>query len=221
MEFNFSLFTSFITSAICTASWVVAYYGAVVLVDTGAMLFLGIGLLLTLKEAPGKQIALILIIGVLFKEIALIGVVFHTLYAKKKDVTVILLPIATYGILRLVTPTGNPDFSWLFHLENLTEGFDVTVRTLILTLGAFSFLIMIGMIWRRENSDIYRGFLRWVMFVGLPSVGIFCLGLFFASFDARFVWPLYFVMVPLAAAGVEQIDKYLGISKYMTKTPNT
>ncbi len=221
MEFNYSLFISFITSAVCTASWVVAYYGAAVLVDTGAMLFLGIGLLLTLREAPKEQISLVLVIGVLFKEIALIGGIAHFLYSKRREIMVPLLPIATYLILRFTIPSGNSEFTWLFHLGNFTEIINETIRTLVLTLGLFSFLIMIGMIWRRENLETYGKFQRWVLFVGLPSLGIFLLGLFFASFDARFVWPLYFAMIPIAAAGIAQIDKFLKISKHLNSTAET
>jgi hypothetical protein len=54
---------------------------------------------------------------------------------------------------------------------------------------------------------------QWLVSLGIPGIGYMFLGLFFAHFDVRFLWPLQLAMVPFigmgAAALIEMLRRHL------------
>lgn len=204
-EFGYSKPASFAASGICSFSWVVAYYGAVVLVDAGAVLCLSIALLLIYRDSNDYSVALFLLLGTLFKEIALVGVLASILWQKKlKPFTLVLPPIA-YFITRYVFSEGQLGYIWNFHLESFTTYLIPTIKTIGLTLGPFAVVFIIALLMRKKNADRFDKSIKWLVLIGIPCILIFLLGLFMAHFDSRFVWPLYPPLIPITAYGFDCI----------------
>ena len=99
---------AFVTSLVFTVSLLYVFYGAVVLVDPGAAFFLALSYYYMTQEGQGKKIALFLTLGVLFKELALVGALTYFLYMRFREWWFMIPPLGTYAILRLITPSGNP-----------------------------------------------------------------------------------------------------------------
>jgi hypothetical protein len=219
-EFGFSNLSSLASSGICSFSLAVAYFGAAVLVDVGAVLFLALSMLLMIREVNGYKIAILLTIGILFKEIAIIGVLAYLFYRKTRDLTAMIIPIITFALIRLVMPSANPEFIWQFQLYNFTLYLTHTLLSLLFGFVPFVLLCIAALIRKiREPSKYSREF-KWMFIMGIPASAIFGMGLFMAFFDARFIWPLYIALVPMMAAGSSEILRFLKIEKAEAAIPD-
>ena len=207
-NFGSSDFISFLTASLFSVSLVVLFYGAVALVDPGAIFFLSVVYYLMIKNNNGIQIALFLTIGVLFKEVALVGVFAFLLYNKLRGWQWTIFPIATYALLRFVMPSGNPGFIWMFHLGNFVDVGSATLRTFLLGLGPYILFLLFGIFFFKSETNVNLN--RWLLSLGVPSLCYIFIGLFFAHFDVRFIWPVYFAMLPFISNGIEFIlDKLM------------
>jgi hypothetical protein len=204
-DFGFSRIASFLASALCSFSWVVAYYGAAVLVDAGAVFCLSFALLMIYRNEGDITVALILTLGVLFKEIALVGVIASILWLRKLKPFTLILPLSTHLLVRFLFSVGDAGYLWYFHLDNLGVYLESTVKTLGLTLGPFLVVLLCAIIFRNANAVQFSNSLKWLVLVGLPCLAILFMGLFMARFDSRFVWPVYPALVRVTAYGLSQI----------------
>jgi hypothetical protein len=202
-------FTGFLATLVFTISLVYLFYGAVVLVEPGAVFFLVLGYYLIPEDGNSMLIAIVLSLGVLFKEVALVGVITYLVYRRFRDWWWMIPPIATYGLIRLVTPSGNPEFLWAFHLDNVTIFASATVRTLIYGLGPIMVFLLLGILFVRKKGDQELLDMKWYIASGIPAIGYMLLGLFFAHFDVRFLWPFYLMMIPLVTYGTRMIMQTL------------
>jgi len=212
-EFGFSVLSSMASSGVCSFSLAVAWYGTAVLVDAGAILFLALGMLLMLRDESGYKISILLSIGVLFKEVAIIGVLAYLFYRKTRDLLSMVLPILTYLVIKYITPSANPGFTWQFHLLNFTTYLVHTLQVLLIGLAPFVLVCIPALARKAKEPSKYTREFKWMFIMGIPALGIFGLGLFWAFFDGRFIWPLYIALVPMMAAGSSEILRLLKIEK--------
>ncbi|MFW9805149.1 MAG: hypothetical protein ACFFFK_00305 [Candidatus Thorarchaeota archaeon] len=205
---NPSPLIALVTTLAFVVSLMYIFYGAVVLVDPGAVFFLILAYYYMTEDGASKRIALFLTLGVFFKEVALIGVLSYLLYARFKEWWLMIPPAGVYAILRLVTPSGNPGYVWTFHLQNLTTNLFGTMKTFAYGMGPFLILLLFAYLLHRRTL-IENGDGKWLISTGLPALAYLVLGLFFAHFDVRFLWPTYLMIVPLCADGVSEVFRFL------------
>lgn len=217
-DFGFPGHSCFLSSSLCTISWIVAYYGSAVLVDAGAVLCLSLAILVAKKGYGDFETAVILLVGVLFKEIALIGILAVILWEKKIRPLTIMLPSIAYVVIRFFTAQEGIGFVWYFHLESFTTHLEPTIKTLGLTLGPFMIMFLISLYFRNVNREVFTQTQKWLILIGLACSISLLMGLFFAYFDSRFVWPLYPALVPIVAYGFENLAANLkSLSEKKTK----
>ncbi|MFX1263991.1 MAG: hypothetical protein ACFFH0_01315 [Promethearchaeota archaeon] len=221
MEFGLSDFSAFLASLVCSASLANLFYGSVVLVDPGALFFLALAYHQMMKNGDDKLIAVLFALGVLYKEVALVGVLAFLIHRRLRGWYWMILPIAVYGALRLLIPSGNPGFLWTFHLDNLTSVAPATVRTFAFGLGPHVLLFLIGLL--MGKGEFQSKARKWLVSLGIPGIGYMILGLFFAHFDVRFLWPLQLSMVPLigigATAVIELLRRYIPLKAPREEAP--
>lgn len=213
-EYEVSILIAFLTSAIYSVSWVVMYYGAVVLVDPGAILCLSLAFLMMIRNKERWKIGLVLLIGVFIKEIALIGIASYLLLQRDFSPAVLVPAPLGYAVVRFITPVSNPGFLWHFHFRAFTDLFSSTMKTLLVALVPYLVLIAIGLLYERKNNNQSKGSQQYLISTAVPAVVFLGVGLFFAHFDARFVWPLYPSLVPTTVYAVDSIAKLL--KKHLT-----
>ncbi|MBD3160431.1 MAG: hypothetical protein GF309_16745 [Candidatus Lokiarchaeota archaeon] len=151
-EYEVSIPIAFLTSTIYSVSWVVMYYGAVVLVDPGAILCLSLAFLMMIRNKARWKIGLVLLIGVFLKEIALIGIASYLLLERDFSPAVLVPAPLGYAVIRLVTPVSNPGFLWHFHLRAFTDLFSSTMKTLLVAMVPYLVVIAIGLLYQRKNN---------------------------------------------------------------------
>ncbi|MHA2114955.1 MAG: hypothetical protein ACXABM_05615, partial [Candidatus Thorarchaeota archaeon] len=200
---------AFLTTMVFIVSLVYLFYGAVVLVDPGAVLFLSLAYYYMMDQGQGKKISIFLTLGVLFKELALVGVLTYLLYWKLKEWWLMIPPIGTYVILRIIMPSGNPDFIWTFHLSNIVTFGEQTLKTFLFGMAPFLILLILAYFHKRRNTMDKNDTSKWLIAGGIPALAYLILGLFFAHFDVRFFWPFYLVLIPLCTDGVSEFFRFI------------
>ena len=206
---NPSPLVAFLTTLVFTVSLLFVFYGAVVLVDPGAAFFLALAYYYMTEDGQGKKIALLLTLGVLFKELALVGVLTYLLYGRFKEWWLMIPPLGTYVVLRLITPSGNPGYFWAFHLENFTFNLAATLRTFLFGITPFLILLVFAFLYIRRSNAEDSETRTWLLAAGLPALAYLFLGLFFAHFDVRFFWPTYLLLIPLCTDGVAEFFRMI------------
>jgi len=217
-EFGYSKPASFAASGICSFSWVVAYYGAAVLVDAGAVLCLSVALLLIYRDSSDHSIAIVLLLGTLFKEIVLVGVLASILWQKKLKPLTLVLPVSAYIIIRYIFSEGQVGYIWYFHLESFTTYLIPTIKTLGLTLGPFAVIFVVALLMRKKSVGDFDKSIKWLVLIGIPCGLVLFMGLFMAHFDSRFVWPLYVPLVPITAYGFDCL--IVRLKSFLTRHPD-
>jgi hypothetical protein len=200
---------AFLTTLVFIVSLLFLFYGAVVLVDPGAVFFLSLAYYYMTDEGQGKKIAILLTLGVLFKEIALVGVLAYLLYGRLKEWWLMVLPLGTYAVLRVITPSSNPDYIWAFHLDTFVNNGAATSRTFLFGLTPFLILLILAYLHQRRTTLENDETNKWLIAGGIPAVAYLILGLFFAHFDVRFFWPTYLILIPLCTDGVSEFFRFI------------
>lgn len=209
MKRNPSPLVAFLTTLVFTVSLLYVFYGAVVLVDPGAAFFLSLAYYYMTEDGQGKKIVLLLTLGVLFKELALVGVLTYLLYNRFREWWLMVPPLGVYAILRIITPSGNPGYIWEFHFENLTLNLGATLRTFLFGVTPFLILLIFAFLYMRRSSIDTGETGKWLIAAGLPALAYLFLGLFFAHFDVRFLWPTYLLLIPLCTDGVTEFFRII------------
>ncbi len=189
---------AFYTAAICTASFPVAFYGAVPLVDALAVLVM-VAIVIGMIEGLGDWFAMtMLLFGVIVKEVVLFIGLYYVLREGVKKLWVLVPASILHLALRFLI-FGELANTLRFNLnifDRLLEVIGVTGITFVLPVTIL--LIRIGSDkchhWNLIIKDAFLGILAL-----LPLV---FLGLFFAYFDARFFWPLYLPLAPMIACSL-------------------
>jgi len=201
-----------LTTLVFIVSLLYLFYGAVVLVDPGAIFFLSLAYYYLREEGRNMQITILLTLGVLFKEVALVGVATYILLRNFKEWWLMVFPVGTYTILRIITPSGNPGYIWSFHLDNLVMNGVATLKTFLFGMTPFLILIILAYLHWRSSKTHESTDRKWILAAGIPALTYLFLGLFFAHFDVRFFWPIYLMLVPLCTDGFSEFFRLIRFS---------
>ncbi|MFW9798875.1 MAG: hypothetical protein ACFFD9_00410 [Candidatus Thorarchaeota archaeon] len=189
---------AFYAAAICTASFPVAFYGAVPLVDALAVLVM-VAVVIGMMEGLGDWFAMtMLLLGVIVKEIVLFIGLYYVLREGVKRIWVLVPASVLHLVLRFLI-FGELSNTLVFNLNIFDRLFEVVgVTGISFALPVTILLIRIRndkcQHWKSISKDTFLG-----IFALLPLV---LLGLFFAYFDARFLWPLYLPLAPMIACSL-------------------
>jgi len=215
-EFGVSDKSALFTSILCTVSVPMILYGPVVLVDALAVFVIGLIMLLTFRGEKGRYIMVLLVLGVMIQETVLLAGIFYVLWRGAKKVWILIPAVVAHLTVRYLThgPAGLTAGIGTLHGFNFTGNWVFTLGTVVLTMAIPVYLTYRYSMWKRhsvETDPEKRGALQlptqwWTigMMVFWPLV---VYGLFFCWFDARFLWPLYFVFAPTMARMIEVLRR--------------
>ena len=209
--------SAFLAAAICTVSFPVAFYGAVPLVDALAVLVM---LLVVIGQIEGKGdlfAMTLLLFGVIVKEVVLFIGLYYVLREIDESRSEsgpktaffvgikklwILIPASILHLALRSLIFGELANSLGFHLRI----FESPLR-MIQVVGGIGITFVVPTIillitFRREKCESW-GLAKRDALLGIVSLlPLAFLGLFFAYFDARFIWPLYLPLVPLVGCSI-------------------
>ena len=225
-EFDVSSFGAFAGTGLTTVNLISAAYGVCVLTDVPAMLFLAIVLLLLKREEKASVIIPIMVIGVLFKELVILGAavwMFRALLQRDRrgfieGTVAAIISFATYLTVRGIWSLFGVEPNWYWHwndLFNLTTNISVTIKSLWLGFMFWIPAMFVALIVLWKDYENMHPKFEW-MFQLSPVLLLFFAGLFMAYFSLRFIWPLYFAMAPAGGYAAEwtwdrMMEKFGGI----------
>ncbi|MFX1601856.1 MAG: hypothetical protein ACFFCK_00105 [Promethearchaeota archaeon] len=209
--------SAFLAAAICTVSFPVAYYGAVPLVDALAVLIM---LLVVIGQIEGKSdwfAMTLLLFGVIVKEVVLFIGLYYVLREiddsrLESDLKTaflvgvkklwIVVPASTLHLALRFLIFGGLANSLHFHLGI----FESSLR-LIQVAGGIGITFVLPMTillitFRREKCQSWGTAKRDALLGFVSLLPLALLGLFFAYFDARFIWPLYLPLIPTVGCSI-------------------
>lgn len=219
-SFGYGIFSSVCATGLCMISHPVMQYGSSVLVETPFMLLLAVGVYGIRKQWDWKRLAVLTIVGVGFKETALILALVYLVtqrFAGDRDwykgFYIAIAGGITYLLSRLVMSgtQGGAGWYWVFRLTNLLVRPWESLEVIYLSFLFISVPIVAAVIWRINEEWNFSGIDRfekakmWFVLVGVPLSALAWVSFFFAHFSVRFIWPMYLGLLPLIAFGIEQI----------------
>jgi hypothetical protein len=145
-EFGYDAITGFLTSSVLTASLVVAFYGAAVLVDAGAMFCSALAILMILQDKKDWEVATVILVGVLLKEIALMASLAYLIKTRRITSLGLWVPSAAYILVRLLMSQNGTGYIWGFNIDAFTQMLIPTIKTLVFMLSIPLVLILLGML---------------------------------------------------------------------------
>ena len=205
--------TAVIATTAATISNPVIFYSTAVLVDVSYIFFVALAILLMLHPRTKDKWYLILAIiclGVFFKESAAIGSVIYLLYTKKREhiPAFVLGPTFAYLGCRLSVGVLLMDGAKDFWFPSLDFLFMLPQIFLILFLNLMTFIfIFIWIILLLPSVHISVPQLDWVMPIIAGTGALMLYAMTSASFDGRFVWPLFLAFTPLTAVALAGFGK--------------
>jgi len=209
--------SAFLAAAICTVSFPVAYYGAVPLVDALAILIMLV-VIIGQIEGKGDWFAMtLLFLGVIVKEVVLFIGLYYVLREieesrSESDLKTaflvgvkklwILIPASILHLILRFLIFGRLASSLHFHL-NIFESSPRMIQVaggigITFVLPMTILLITI----RREKCQSWGIAKRDALLGFISLLPLAFLGLFFAYFDARFIWPLYLPLIPIIGCSI-------------------
>ena len=215
-EFKVSDKSALFTSVIYIISLPVVLYGPVVLVDALAVFVIGLIMLLTVRGTKGGYIMVFLILGVMVNETVLLAGIFYVLWCGGKRIWVLAPAVVIHLTVRYLIhgPAGLTAGIGTLHGLNFTSNLVFTLGTIVLTMAIPVYLTYRYSMWKKysietdpEKREALQLPTQWLtvgMMVFWPLV---VYGLFFAIFDARFLWPLYYIFVPTTAKMLEVLRR--------------
>ncbi len=217
--------SAFLAAAICTVSFPVAFYGAVPLVDALAVLIM---LLVVIGQIEGKGdwfAMSLLLFGVIVKEVVLFIGLYYVLREidesrSESDLKTaflvgvkklwILLPASILHLALRFLIFGELANSLGFHLRI----FESLLRMIQVTGGiGITFVLPITILlitFRREKCQSWGIAKRDALLGFVSLLPLAFLGLFFAYFDARFIWPLYLPLLPMIGCSIRVLTGQTG-----------
>ena len=209
-ELQFSKKFSLIGSLLFIFSFPTFWYGSACLTDATGIFFMLVGVYLIKKNYPLISIVFATSLGVLAREMVIVLLPLYMLCDAKRSFRKLFLFAIPLIVLSLVRIYFSPKvgvhswywfhISWDFVLFNLTR-VDMWV-TLILTLGIFPFLIIVGYLKDTWTANIDKEDLIllkniFISFSIIPGYAFTA-----AYFDGRYIWVLYPVLIPLSLLGL-------------------
>jgi hypothetical protein len=181
------------------------YYGGAILSDAWAMLFIGLIVIFTLGNRNPYLVGSLVFIGMFVKEIVLFTTIFVVLYGGRKYVFPMLVSIFTHLCMRIALGDGlssglafSLNIDWLYISKIILPTFAIPIVVL--------FIAYLGRNFDRNLFNICFKVFKYLMIAFIPLV---LFGLFFAYFDARFVWPMYFGFAPMFIYAVNYLMRKL------------
>ncbi len=212
--------SAFFAAAICTVSFPVAFYGAVPLVDALAVLIM---LLVVIGQVEGKSdwfAMILLLFGVIVKEVVLFIGLYYVLRAidesrSESDLKMaflvgvkklwILIPASILHLALRLLIFGGLANSLHFHLNI----FESSLRMIQVSGGiGITFVLPMTILlitFRREKCQAWGIAKRDALLGFVSLLPLAFLGLFFAYFDARFIWPLYLPLIPIVGCSIKTL----------------
>jgi len=218
--FGYGVFSSVCATGLCMISHPVMQYGSSVLVETPFMLLLAIGVYGIQKQWDWKRLAILTIIGVGFKEtaliLALVYLVTQRIGGDKNWYKGFYIAIAggiAYLLSRLVMSgtAGGAGWYWVPRLTNLLVRPWESLEVLYLSFLFISVPIVVTILWRVTNKQNIYGIAKvedakaWFISIGIPLSALAWVSFFFAHFSVRFIWPMYLGLLPIIAFGIQHI----------------
>lgn len=167
-------------------------YGGVPLVDPLAMFICALIIYLTLIDGDVRIITVLMVLGVLCKELVLFAGLFYLLYRRE------LVPFATGAVVTFVLRNmlGGISQPLAFHLPY--------EWTMIHTLNTLGWVLILAPsiihAWGR-NYPLVEPSLKIFLILALSFMPYYLLGVFNAYFGARFTWPLQFAFIGICSVG--------------------
>ncbi len=190
-------FDAFLGALVGAVSLPVAFYGGTALVDPGAMLVIGLLIYFSEKQEHKELLYVLLPLGVCFKEIVLFTGIYLLVKWKLHALPPLIIAGSVHLAVRFVY-SGDVGHIWMPSLFNVLENTLFMLFMLVGGLGIpgliFLFRLYKGTI--RRDSPVFTLFLFGV----ISFIPLFLLGMFFAYFDARFIWPFYFPLLAICFA---------------------
>jgi len=215
-EFEVSDKSALFTSILCTVSPPMILYGPVVLVEALAVFAIGLIMLLTIRGAKGRYIMVFLLLGVMVKETVLLAGLFYILWCGAKKVWVLIPAVVAHLTVRYLIhgPAGLTAGVGVLHGLNFTDNLVFTLGTVVLTMAIPICLTYKYSVWKKysvetdpEKREVLQLPTQWLTVGLMVFWPLIVYGLFFAYFDVRFLWPLYYVAAPTMAKMIEVLRK--------------
>ena len=201
LEFLADNRTAFVVSGAALANPVIWKYAGSPLVDGPAMVFVGVVVLLTLREKSPYLITALVMFGSLAKELVLFAGLFYLLYRRDLKSTLPLIGGGCITLLYRYVVTGS--ISQPLNLHGIQPWFLLHTGQ---TLGALVVLALFGLIAVRDFDTVQRKLTFQFTIIGLLAfVPYMLMGIFLVYYGPRFAWPLQLALVPLAVIGAKYI----------------
>jgi len=174
-------------------------YGGVPLVDPLAMFICALIIYHTLIDRDVKTITLLMVLGVLCKELVLFAGLFVLLYRRN------VLPFATGAVVTFVLREmlGGISQPLVFHLP-----YEWTMLHTLNTLG-WVLILAPSIIHAWNRNYIVEPSLKLFLILTLSFMPYYLLGVFNAYFGARFTWPLQFAFIGICSVGSTSVYRGL------------
>ena len=207
---------AFVATTLATISHSVFSYGAVALIDTSYIFFVALAVFFMLYPRTQNNRFLILatiMIGVFFKESAVIASLAYLFYKRDwRQVPLFTIgPALAYVASRLtvgVLLIENAQDFWIPSIERfIAQVVPGITRFLFLGLASFAWLLLL--VPYVKIPAIHRD---WFLAVGGAMGLLMLFAMTAASFDSRFIWPLFLGLTPLTAL-------YLSVFKERSEEP--
>ncbi len=204
--------SAFVATALATVSHIVLEYGAVVLLDSSSVFFMALAVYLMLHPKTRDKWFLILaviIIGVFFKEETALAAVAYILYRRNwRQLPIFVIgPALGYLCCRLIVGVlqieGAKDI-WIPSLNTFLIRIPYIIYSLSWGLVTFAWLILLIPFVRIPKET-----LSWLLAVGCSMASLMVFAMAAASFDGRFIWPVFLMLAPLAALCLDYVKMKL------------
>ena len=203
--FGYGVITSGGAAILCMLSHPVLQYGTAVLVETPFMVFLGLSIYAILKRWDWRIILALVVTGVLIKETVIIAVLVYMVYDRERFRFAVLTGVVALGVylaVRLAFAEAGSFWVWKFHLMNLLERPLQSFQALYLGFLFVGLPLLLAVLFREKERWRFDRAAGWFGQAALPLSALGLVGFFFGYFSVRFIWPVYFGMVPLVAHGL-------------------
>ncbi|NWF95995.1 MAG: hypothetical protein HXY34_07605 [Candidatus Thorarchaeota archaeon] len=211
------------TGVLCVSSLTlpIRRYALAALVDASEMFFLVLAVYLITNKYRDRYVALCVLVGLLTKETVILVLVFYLLHRPSVRTLALLVGAGVYSLAYRLVVFHEVSQTLVFHLSILERLNDCALH-LRDGLGPV-LLLLVALYFSRNKTQTLMPQLRWMLQGLVAFAPLVVLGLFFAYFDARFIWPLHMFLLPVCAVGVSDFIDFLRLKthKALTQVPQS
>lgn len=191
---------AFIVAAVCTVSYPVIYFGAMPLVDALAVLVMLI-IVMGQRKGKGDLFAMTMFLfGAIVKEVVLFIGIYYILKEGIRKIWV-LIPAATLHLYLRFLIFNELANTLIFNL-NIFDRMGQVIGMFGMTFA----ILFVVMVVKRGKCSCWKTVKKDSLYGIIALVPLVFLGLFFAYFDGRFLWPLYIPLAPMVACLISNGD---------------